>query len=279
MRFFLVVFSSILIFQACNDGYGDESAIASYQGKSLYVSDIAKAFPTDISPEDSLLLLKKIVDNWLVRQLLYEKAQKHDIYDEKEIERRVDNFRKDLVIHQYKGQLLNEKIDTVVSMDQMQEYYEKHSTEFRLKSNVVRYHFVKLPKSVPEGYKVGRWMNDPDNDRLVDIQEFSYQNARYYEFDDKWVNVEHLNDFLPKHIDDQTRFLQRNRVHQQYDSLYIYFVRLNEYYLKGDIAPMPYIADKIRQIIIGKRRLEFMTKLENDLRREALNSNKIVINI
>jgi hypothetical protein len=93
-----------------------------------------------------------------------------------------------------------------------------------------------------------------------------------------WVDVEKLNDFLPKSIDNQTQFLQR-RVHQQYDSLYVYYVRVNEYYLKGDIAPMNYIADKIRQIIIGKRRLEFMTKLENDLRREALNSNKIVINI
>ncbi|MFO7864917.1 MAG: hypothetical protein R6U85_13035 [Salinivirgaceae bacterium] len=278
MRVFLIFLLSILILQACSDEYGDESAIVSYQGKSLYVSDIAKSFPTDISPEDSLVLLKKMVDNWLVRQLIYDKAQKHDIYDEKEIERRVDNFRKDLVIHQYKGQLLNEKIDTVVSMNEIQEYYEKHNTEFRLKSNVLRYHFVKLPKSVPEGYKVGRWMNDPDNDRLIDIQEFSYQNARYYEFEDLWVDVEKLNDFLPKSIDNQTQFLQR-RVHQQYDSLYVYYVRVNEYYLKGDIAPMNYIADKIRQIIIGKRRLEFMTKLENDLRREALNSNKIVINI
>lgn len=280
MRNFLVILTLAFTFTACQNGNGDENALASYKSESLYLSDIEQSFPENMAEKDSIKLLQKMVDNWLSRQLLYERAMGHQLHNEDEIDRKVERYRQNLIIHEYKSQLVSEKIDTTVTFDQIKAYYDNHNDEFRLRENIARVYFVKLPKSIPNAHKVRQWMLQSDNeDKLIELKEFSYQNARYYEFDNQWLNFNAINKFLPEKVDDEKAFLESYRIYQKRDSLYYYFLRMNEYLLKGDIAPMEYIISDIKQIIISKRKIDFIKKLENNLEREARNNKKIKINI
>ncbi|HKK59352.1 MAG TPA: hypothetical protein VJ937_07725 [Salinivirga sp.] len=280
MRIFWAIFLLTFIFSSCRYGNGDENALATYKNEALYLSDIEQSFPENMEEEDSVKLLKKIVDNWLSRQLLYDRAMGHQLHDEDDIEYKVEKYKQNLIIHQYKSQLLSEKIDTTVTLQQIKEYYDNHSDEFRLRENIARVYFVKLPKSIPNAYKVRQWMQSSDNeDKLIELKEFSYQNARFYDFDNQWIDFESVNNFLPEKVEDEKAFLERYRIYQKRDSLYWYFLRMNEYLLKGDIPPMDYIISDIRQIILSKRKIDYIKQLENNLKREAQNNKKIKINI
>lgn len=280
MRFTVFVFVLLFLFTACQDRYGDESAIASFDSKSLYFSDIEPSFPENMSEKDSLELLTKIVDNWLARQLFYEKALQHDVGNTQHVEMQVERFRQDIVIHEYKTKLLADKIDTVVVENQIQQYYDQHQKEFPLRENIAKYFFVKIPKSVPDAYRLNSWLlRANDADELIEIKEYSYQNARLYEFDDKWVSFEKVRELLPNTIDNEDAFLKKMSVHYQRDDLYFYFLIVNDYKLQGELAPMEYVVPEIKQIIKSKRKIEFINRLENNLINEAKNSKKVKINI
>lgn len=280
MRYLLLIFLIIWSFTSCKRGNGDEQAIATYQDEYLYLSDINQSIPDNISSEDSTKLLQNLVDNWLSRQLLYERAMGHQLHNEADIERKVEKYRKNLIIHYYKSQLLNEKIDTVISTENITKYYNAHQDEFRLQNNIARVYFIKMPKSVPNATKVRYWMRHADNkDKLIELKEFSYQNARYYDFENQWISFASIRKLLPEQVTDEQQFLENHKIYQKRDSLYWYFMRVNEYLLKGDIAPMQYVIPDIKQIILSKRKLDFINELENNLIREARNNQKIKTNI
>jgi hypothetical protein len=280
MRITIIISSILIIFLACNNGKGDENALATYDSKSLYLSDLKGSFPEGMNKTDSVKLVKKLVDNWITRQLLYERAMRQQIHNEDEIKRKVEQYEQNLVIHQYKSQLASEKIDTAVTLDVVKKYFNDHGSEFRLKDNVAKLYFVKIPKSVPNAYKIREWMYQVNNeDKLMELKEFSYQNARLYDFDNEWINANKVFEMINETPSDSKKFLESYSVYQKRDSLYYYFIRVNEYLLKGDLAPMEYILGDLKQIILSKRRIEFINTLESNLRREAKNNKKVQINI
>jgi len=275
-----ILLSVLLFFNTCSNPYGDENALATYEDQALYFSDIASSFPKKLNEKDSLVLLNKIVSSWIVRQLVYDKALQHGTYDDLRIEQQVLSYKQEIVIHEYKSKLLVEKIDTLVTSEQIQQYYDQHSNEFPLRENILKYYYVKIPKSVPEGYRLSGWLqNAGSEEQLVEIKEFSYQNARLYEFDENWVRFEKIRPLLPDEIEDEGEFLRRTTVHQQRDDLYLYFLKITDYKQKGEIAPLEYLINDIKQIIISKRKMDFLNKFENSLINEAKNSSKVKINI
>ncbi|PLX16288.1 MAG: hypothetical protein C0599_15620 [Salinivirgaceae bacterium] len=280
MRLIIITSVLLIVLASCNNGKSDENALVSYDGKSLYLSDLKESFPEGLNKNDSIKLLNKLVDNWITRQLLYDRAMRQQIHNEDEIQRKVEQYEENLVIHQYKSRLVSEKIDTTITVDQIKNYFDKHSSEFRLTDNIAKFYFVKIPKSVPNAYKVREWMYQVSNeDKLMELKEYSYQNARFYDFDNEWVNANNIYDLINEPLDDSKKFLENYTVYQKRDSLYYYFLRVNEYLLKGDLAPMDYILSDLKQIILSKRRIEFINTLESNLRREAKNNKKIQINL
>lgn len=280
MRIIISIAAIIIIASSCNNRKGDENALATYDGKSLYLSDLTHSFPDKMDKNDSIKLLKKLVDNWLSRQLLYDRAMRQRLHNENEINYKVEQYKEDLVIHQYQSRLISEKIDTTITIEQIKSYFDKHIGEFRLKDNVAKLYFVKIPKSVPNAYQVREWLYQVGNeDKLMELKEYSYQNARYYDFDNEWVNANSVFEMINEPLTDSKKFLENYKVYQKRDSLYYYFVRINEYLLKGDLAPMEYILGDLKQIILSKRRIQFINDLESNLRREAKNNKKIQINL
>ncbi len=280
MKITVLLIALVGLLYSCTKKYDDDQAIVTYKDRALYISEIKSSFPSEMEENDSLDLLKKLADGWLSRQILYDRAMRHRMHDEDVIDRKVEQYKQNLVIHQYKQELIREKIDTTVTIEQLTNYYENHNTDFRLTENIAKVYFIKVPKSVPNAYKVRVWLrNIEKEDILIKTKEFSYQNARYYEFDDKWQPFVTIKKLFPETIKKEKEFLESKNVHYKRDSLYWYFLRVNEYLFKGDIAPMEYIIPDLKQIVISKRKLDYMNNLENDLKREAHNNKNIKINI
>lgn len=171
--FVVVLFVAI----SCDNGnFNNTKALAEYNNKVLYWSDLESTFPEGLEKQDSIQLLRKMVDEWIVTQLLVERASQNLDIEKIDIERRVEKYRNDLFIHQYKRQLLKEKLDTTVTNEQIQEYYSKHADEFRLRDNILSYYFIKVPISVPDAYNVSSWLYNVSNEDILNrLKEYSYQ--------------------------------------------------------------------------------------------------------
>ncbi len=78
-------------------------------------------------------------------------------------------------------------------------------------------------------------------------------------------------------ISDQENFLRRNTFFETSDSSSVYLITINDYRLRGSLAPFEYVRDDIKRIIWNNRRIEFIQDLENGIYNEALKENSFKI--
>lgn len=128
MRLFWVGLIFIMLFSACQEKKEDKGEIiVSVYGKNLYKTDLENIFYEGISYNDSVLRSKVYIDKWVRNQLLVRQAENNLDPSQLDFSKRLEEYRNSLVINKYETELINQKLDTEVTEDQIQEYYNNNS--------------------------------------------------------------------------------------------------------------------------------------------------------
>ena len=61
------------------------------------------------------------------------------------------------------------------------------------------------------------------------------------------------------------------------DSIGVYLIQVQDALEKGDDAPLEYVRPTIQQIILNKRKLDLIKKLEADITKDAIKNNDFEI--
>lgn len=59
------------------------------------------------------------------------------------------------------------------------------------------------------------------------------------------------------------------------DSAFHYFLHVKEFIDEGEILPLEYAGKEIKEILMNKKRVEFITRMKEDLYNEASENNDI----
>lgn len=249
-----------------------EDPVAKVGNKYLYRTDLADIFPGGIAPRDSILIAKKFIDNWIRKELMLRKAELNLSVKDMDFEKQLSDYRASLIIYKYQQQLLNQKLDTVISVAEIEKYYEGNQPNFILNQNAIRGMFIKVPRGAPNIDKIKGWYRNENDTPL--LESYGYQFAVKYDyFNDDWFYLDNLLREIPMEINDQERFLRNNRFIETNDSLYYYFAGIKEYKLKSSIAPVSLVNENIKNIIMNKRKLEFLQNLEKNVYSEGVSKN------
>jgi hypothetical protein len=74
------------------------------------------------------------------------------------------------------------------------------------------------------------------------------------------------------------QLLEKNRQSVEYkDSVYTNVIQVLDYVEPGKVTPLEYNEEKIREIIISRRKQELISNLQRDILNDALNNNKLKI--
>lgn len=96
-------------------------------------------------------------------------------------------------------------------------------------------------------------------------------------FDDKWVNFEIVINNIPEEITDEKQFLNRNKQIELKDSIYYYLVTIEDYKLLNELAPMEYVENNIKNLILNTRKIEFLKQVEDNIYKEGVRQDKFKI--
>ena len=262
---------------SCSNNRKNDILVAKIGDKRLYVSDLNGFFPRDCSIEDSLRLSKLYIDNWIKTQLLLQKAELNLPPEDLDISEEMETYRASLLIHKYKNLMLLEKLDTAVRLSEINRYYEDNIANFSAEEYCVRAIFIKLPLESPELWNVRRWYTST---READVQKLTDYCRKYaVEFDlydDKWLLWANIEVTLPNQEAASRQMKQWDRV-EQYDEKYIYFVHIREKRAPGEPAPLDFVKDRVKSIIINKRKLKFINELEQNIYSEGLEKKRFEI--
>jgi hypothetical protein len=277
---FRILFLALVVIAGCKNSNEEveRTPLAKVHDKFLYDDDIQDLFTTNSSKEDSITIAKNFVDEWVKKQLLLDKAELNLTEENIDIKKQVEDYRSSLLIFKYKQGLINQKLDTVVTDQEIEGYYNEYSANFVLNHNIVKVLFLMISKEAPEIDKVKRWYKSTDEENLSRLEDYCYQYAtKFDDFNNEWIPFNNLLLELPTNIDDQERYLRFRKFIETEDSLFYYFVKINEYSLKSTIQPLEYTRPKIKSIILNKRKFTFIEELENKVYNDALNHNEFII--
>ena len=74
-----------------------------------------------------------------------------------------------------------------------------------------------------------------------------------------------------------TKILARNNLIELNDSIYYYLVSIQDYKLKNELAPVEYVETNIKNLILNKRKIEFLKQIEENIYKEGIRQNKFKI--
>jgi len=256
----------------------NDKIIAEVGGSKLKLSQLEMVLPSDLNEIDSISFAQNYIEKWVRNHLLLEKAEINlDKTTQKSIEVMIDNYRTSLLLFKYQQMIIHEKLDTVVTPEQIEAYYSKHAGNFKLDSNVVKSVFIQLPKSLHDRYKVRTWMRSNREDDIITLEDYCYQNARDFEMGEEWQYFGPMLSKIPRKIDNQDNFLKSQKFIESTDSLYAYYVSILDYKLTNDTTPLVFVTNQIRDIIINHRKVKLIEDLENNIYNDAVNQKKFII--
>ena len=264
----LVVCLCVMV--SCSRKTGDDKAVAKVGNKYLYFSDMNHIFPQDCTKEDSLSLAKLFIEKWVGTQLLLKKAELNLSVEQLNISREIETYRTSLLIYKYEDQYIQEKLDTLVSDTQIEKYYTQNTANFIWEEYAVKALYIKLPKDAPKLYNIRRWYLSDNEKDIQDMAEYCSNYAVIYnDFGNEWIRWAELLNNLPQQEEATKQMARYDRLEQQ-DDQFVYLVRLKEKTAPGEVAPLVFVRDKVRDIIINKRKLNFISELETRIYNDAL---------
>jgi len=245
----------------------------------LYYDELPQLIQRGVNEADSATIVQNYINKWAKRRLLMQKAEENLSPELKtEIENQVEENRENLVIYQYQRQMMLQKMDTLITDAELENYYNTNENSFTLGSNIVKALFIKLPSDTPELYKIKTLARSNDQNDLQQLEKYCYQFAeKFDDFSEDWVTMDRLSVELQQDIENEENFLKRNTFFETSDSVSVYLISIRDYRLRTSIAPFEYVKNDIKRIIWNTRRFEFIQSLENGIYNEALKENSFKI--
>ena len=89
-----------------------------------------------------------------------------------------------------------------------------------------------------------------------------------------WLLLKHFFKKIPSlEIDEIERISKNNLFYIKQDSLALYLIKINNYKKADDYAPLDYIYSRIKEVIINKKRLDYLNKIDKELIGDAIINN------
>src|SRR6188768_1344994 len=139
---FLSLLASCSYFKSGNK---KEDPIARANDKYLYLSDLEGVGKGAARPEDSMQAVRNYIDSWIRHNLLLRYAEDNLPETNEKLDQQLQDYRESLLIYTYEKELLNDKLDTVVNEQEIQEYYSENKDNFELKQGITRIKYIMLP--------------------------------------------------------------------------------------------------------------------------------------
>ena len=240
----------------------NEVVVAECYGKYLYESDLKGIVPEGASIMDSIQHVSTYIDSWIRKQTLVHQAESNLDMEELNLKKQLDDYRNSLVIYAYESQLISQKLDTVVSEDEIAQYYAQNKEDFQLRNTMVRVAYVILPEDNEQKADFKKLMSAPDTLLLQDIDLLATQNAAKSHLDvDHWMRLDELTRIVPIEIFNAESFLKKSKFVSFDMNESTYMVRFVDYLLEESTSPLELVRTNIKDVILAQRKQDMIEKM------------------
>ena len=188
-------------------------------------------------------------------------------------------YRNDLYTKAYLEEMVKSKVDTTITENELKSYYQSNKENFRTTGALVKLSYINLPENHPKLNLIKQKFSGArkkDDHKFWD--QYQLQFKSFAMNDSVWVEMNQIYRKLPFITpDNREQYIVKGKTFEKLDPLDIYFVKTKDLLEKNQVAPFEYIKPTIKQVLLNKRKLEFIQKFENEMVQDAKNNNKYEI--
>ena len=243
----------------------------------LYQDDLQMVMPVGITGKDSVTFAEEYIRNWVEDILLYQKAE-GNIPDNAKIKELVASYRRALVMHTFQEELVNQEVGNAITTDEVEEYYKGNAAAFRAEQPYVQGLYIKVPLQSKRLSSLRSLYKKNTQDAIDKLEKYGISNAVDYDyFYDRWLPVSDISLKLPvKELTSDADYLNKKRNIEVQDTAFCYFLHVENFIPKGEILPLEYAKNEIKEILINLKRVDFINKMRNDLYDKASENNEVI---
>lgn len=250
----------------------DDEVVAKVGGEKLYLSELLAYIPGYATPEDSTRLAQNYINSWASSRLFEELASDQLSEKEMDVTAELESYRRSLLKYRYEQRYVNDRLDTLVTADQIKAYYNQHPDLFQLERPVLKFRFVSVMKDAPEREAVLKTIRKAEPDSTV-----LSSSLRYLDSGDRWTDAVVLAKEFGEDYRTMLGRLKDNVIKQDADGLpdtrLAYVVEIK----RSGLAPLEFCENRIKDIILNSRKHALVQSLERDLLEDALERKHFVI--
>ena len=272
-RLILLILSCIILAGCSNFSNNNSNNLVARAGENfLYENDL----PEYNSKDDSLIKISSFIEAWAKEKVLYDLSMINLSQSKRaEIDELVENYKVDLYINSYKDLIVNSKIDSIVTAEQIDSFYTLNINNFKLNENLVKYRYIKVPNDNININRIRRYIVRINEQDRYFLDSLNFQFADLKLNDSIWFterDVISSIDFINQN--NKSKYFIKNRLFTIEESNYTNFFIVDDILRSGNIPPISYLYERIKSTIVNQRKLNLLKNLNKEILNDALKSNK-----
>lgn len=280
MKKYLIILFLFVLLAGCHyfkKGTPTGQVVARVYDKYLYTSDLKGVVAPGSTSQDSIEIVKNYINNWIRQELLVHHAESNLSSDQQDFTDEIEAYRKSLVIYRFETEYIKQKFDTAIPEKEITAFYEANKENFRLRENICKAVWGQFPKTTTTANlaKIRQLFKKDTGQKLEQICSTLAISADVS--DTAWIFFNDLVKKVPIKTDNPDEYLKKNNFVELKSDQYIYFVRFTDVQNRESISPLNFERDNIRTLLLNKRRVGVLDKLELDLYNTALKSKDFEI--
>ena len=278
----LLLLTALAMFTSCEFISGiihDDEVVAKLGNRKLYKTELDAFIPNGVSAEDSTNLALQYINTWATEQLFSDIAQQQLSKEELDVNAELEDYRRSLLKYRYEQRYVNERLDTVVLSQEIDDYYHSHEDLFVLDVPIVKARFLDIMQDSPNLELIKDKMCSSKIEDLEMADSLAYSSAlRYEDGSDKWVD---MVTFARNFGTDYGTLLSKAgkdgfiEIPDERGDVKIAYIC--EMQRVGELAELDYCEDRIKDIIISTRKQTLLSDLERELLSDALDKETLII--
>ena len=255
----------------------DGKVVAKVGSHKLYSTDLEKYIPSGLSPEDSVRLAMQYINSWASDQLYMDVARRELGKQDQDVTDELEDYRRSLLKYRYEQAYVNQRLDTVITASQIEDYFESHKDQFVLRVPLVKARFMSFSKDSPVVSEIRKKISSHKSAELPGLDSLAFSSAlRYTDFGGGWtdavtVAMEFGTDYMTLISG------MKDGCYEAESGGEVQIALITDLLKAGQEGPMEYYNEKIKDIILSTRKQQLLSSLEKDLMARARADDSFVI--
>lgn len=273
MKRSLFIFTALLLTSCSNISDNNSNDLIARAGENfLYQNQL----PSFSSEQDSILRYLNYIETWAKEKILYDLSLTNLSQSKKnDLDLLVEKYKVDLYINSYKDLIVNSRIDSIVTDQEIESFYNMNIDNFKLNENLLKYRYLKVPSDNINISRIRRYiqrLNESDRE-FLDSLNFQFADLKINDtmwFTEREVisSIEFINQ------KNKSNYMRINRLYELEDDQYTNYFIVKDLLKSGNIPPLSYLYDRIKSNIINQRKLNLIQNINKEILNDALKSSK-----